>query len=143
MAEIIVVGVDASETAGKAAQKAKELAVALGAKLHVITAYEGDPVTVASTASERAIVVGNPAREAKETAHAVAQGLGQDGLDVEPFVAEGNAAQAIISHAEKHGASLIVVGNRRMRGVARVLGSVANSVAHGTSCDVYIADTTD
>lgn len=143
MPEIVVVGVDGSETAEKAAQIAKNLALALGAKLHVITAYEGDPVTLASAGSERAIVLGNPAREAKETAHRVAQVLSQDGLTVEPFVSAGNPAQALIAHAEHHGASLIVVGNRRMKGIARVLGSVANSVAHGTPCDVYIAHTTE
>ena len=38
---------------------------------------------------------------------------------------------------------LIVVGNRRMRGIGRVLGSVANSVAHNATCDVYIANTYD
>jgi nucleotide-binding universal stress UspA family protein len=36
---------------------------------------------------------------------------------------------------------MIVVGNRRMRGIGRVLGSVANSVAHNAPCDVYIAKT--
>ena len=29
-----------------------------------------------------------------------------------------------------------------MQGLARVLGSVANSVAHGAPCDVYIVKTT-
>jgi nucleotide-binding universal stress UspA family protein len=36
---------------------------------------------------------------------------------------------------------MIVVGNRRMHGLGRVLGSIANSVAHNASCDVYIANT--
>jgi nucleotide-binding universal stress UspA family protein len=36
---------------------------------------------------------------------------------------------------------MIVVGNRRMQGIGRVLGSVANSVAHNAPCDVYIAKT--
>jgi nucleotide-binding universal stress UspA family protein len=36
---------------------------------------------------------------------------------------------------------MIVVGNRRMHGIGRVLGSVANSVAHNAPCDVYIAKT--
>ena len=34
-----------------------------------------------------------------------------------------------------------MVGNRRMQGLGRVLGSVANSVAHNAPCDVYIAKT--
>ena len=40
-------------------------------------------------------------------------------------------------------ARMIVVGNRRMHGIGRVLGSVANSVAHNAPCDVYIANTYD
>lgn len=55
----------------------------------------------------------------------------------------GTPAEALIAHAEEHDASVIVVGNRRMKGLARVLGSVANSVAHEAKCNVYIADTTD
>ena len=38
---------------------------------------------------------------------------------------------------------LIVVGNKGMKGVRRVLGSVPNSVAHGAACSVLIVDTTD
>jgi len=34
-----------------------------------------------------------------------------------------------------------VVGNRGMKGVRRVLGSVPNSVAHGAHCSVLILDT--
>lgn len=40
-------------------------------------------------------------------------------------------------------ARIIVVGNRRMRSIGRVLGSVAISVAHHAPCDVYIANTYD
>ena len=50
-------------------------------------------------------------------------------------------AEALINEAERFGARMIVVGNRRMRGIGRVLGSVANSVAHNAPCDVYIAKT--
>jgi nucleotide-binding universal stress UspA family protein len=38
-------------------------------------------------------------------------------------------------------ADLIVVGNKGMKGVRRVLGSVPNSVAHGAHCSVLIVDT--
>jgi len=37
---------------------------------------------------------------------------------------------------------LIVVGNKGMRGVKRVLGSVPNAVAHSASCSVLIVATT-
>jgi nucleotide-binding universal stress UspA family protein len=37
---------------------------------------------------------------------------------------------------------MIVVGNRRMQGLGRLLGSVANDVAHHAPCDVHIVKTT-
>ncbi|WP_120522725.1 universal stress protein [Arthrobacter celericrescens] len=143
MPEIVVVGVDGSETAVKAAQTARNLAAALGAKLHVVTAFEGDRVSLHGAGSERAIVFGDPGREAKATASKVAALLDQEGVEIEAFSAVGNPAQALIAHAENHNATVIVVGNRRMKGLARVLGSVANTVAHKAPCDVYIADTVE
>jgi len=54
----------------------------------------------------------------------------------------GDPVEAIVSTADKLNADLIVVGNRGMQGVRRVLGSVPNSVAHGANCSVAIIDTT-
>jgi nucleotide-binding universal stress UspA family protein len=39
------------------------------------------------------------------------------------------------------GADLIVVGNRRVQGIGRLLGSVATDVAQHAPCDVYIVKT--
>jgi nucleotide-binding universal stress UspA family protein len=39
-------------------------------------------------------------------------------------------------------ADLVVVGNKGMSGVRRVLGSVPNTVAHEAPCSVLIAQTT-
>lgn len=48
-----------------------------------------------------------------------------------------------MKEASRVEADIIVVGNRRRRGIGRVLGSIANSVAHNAPCDVYIANTND
>ena len=53
----------------------------------------------------------------------------------------GDAADAICSVAETIGADLIVVGNKRMQGAARVLGSVPNRVPTRPTCSVLIART--
>jgi len=55
--------------------------------------------------------------------------------------ATANPAEAIIQVAEQVGADLIVVGNKGMKGVRRVLGSVPNSVAHAAPLSVLVADT--
>ena len=50
-------------------------------------------------------------------------------------------ADALINEAERLEAELIIVGNRRMQGVSRLLGSVANEVAHNAPCDVLVVKT--
>ena len=42
---------------------------------------------------------------------------------------------------ERVGADMIVVGNRRMQGVQRILGAVANDIAHHAQCDVLVVKT--
>ena len=55
----------------------------------------------------------------------------------------GDPADAICEVAAEVGADVIVVGNKGMNGVRRVLGSVPNSVAHQAPCSVLIAFTAD
>jgi nucleotide-binding universal stress UspA family protein len=136
---IIVVGVDGSETAMKAAESARDLAVALGAELHVVTAFERDRAEVVGSGSDQFDL--GDAASAEKVARDIARGLRTGGLDVSHFAIRGTPAQALIRQAETHNARMIVVGNRRMRGLGRVLGSVANSVAHNAPCAVYIAKT--
>jgi nucleotide-binding universal stress UspA family protein len=50
-------------------------------------------------------------------------------------------ADALCAEAERLGASIIVVGNKRVQGMARVLGSVAAEVARHAPCHVFIAHT--
>jgi nucleotide-binding universal stress UspA family protein len=47
----------------------------------------------------------------------------------------------LIEVATDHDAAVIVVGNKRVQGVTRLLGSIATDVAHKAPCDVYIANT--
>ena len=139
MTGIIVVGVDGSETAMRAAETAQGLAASLDATLHVVTAFDSDRTEVYGSGSDRFIV--SDAGEAEKVAKDVAAQLSTEGLKVTYSSARGKPAEAIIREAERFDARLIVVGNRRMRGLGRVLGSVANSVAHNAPCDVYIANT--
>jgi nucleotide-binding universal stress UspA family protein len=139
MTGIIVVGVDGSETALRAAQTARGLAASLGATLHVVSAFDSDRTEVFGSGSDRWIV--SDADDAEKVAKDVAASLRGDDVNVTYAAARGKPAEALIHEAERSGAQLIVVGNRRMQGLGRVLGSVANSVAHNAPCDVYIANT--
>ena len=138
MSGIIVVGVDGSGTAKKAAESARDLAKALGASLHVVSAFDTDRTEVFGSGSDQWIV--SDADGAENVAKSVANSLGQD-IKVTYSAARGKPAEALIREADRLDARMIVVGNRRMQGMGRVLGSVANSVAHNAPCDVYISNT--
>ncbi|MBT2567471.1 universal stress protein [Arthrobacter sp. ISL-85] len=140
MGGIIVVGVDGSETAKKAAESARDLAAGLGASLHVVSAFDSDRTEVFGSGSDRWIV--SDADAAEQVARTVAESLGRE-VTVTYSAARGRPADALIKEAGRMDARIIVVGNRRMHGIGRVLGSVANSVAHNAPCDVYIANTYD
>jgi nucleotide-binding universal stress UspA family protein len=140
MSGTIVVGVDGSGTAKKAAEAARDLAASLGATLHVVSAFDSDRTEVFGSGSDQWIV--SDADAAENVAKTVAQSLTGD-VTVTHSAARGKPAEALINEAERLDARMIVVGNRRMRGIGRVLGSVANSVAHNATCDVYIANTYD
>lgn len=62
--------------------------------------------------------------------------------DVQIAEGKGKPADVLVEEAERLGAALIVVGNRRVQGPTRVLGAIATSVAHRAPCDVYIVKTT-
>lgn len=139
MTQVIVVGVDGSDSARRAAQSAGNIATALGATLHVVTAFGSDRAQVVGAGSDQLVI--SEATTAEKTARDVAVELRSTRLQVDYFAVQGTPAQALIKQAQTHRALMIVVGNRRMRGLGRVLGSVANSVAHNAPCDVYIAKT--
>lgn len=140
MSGIIVVGVDGSGTARKAAESARDLAIALNASLHVVSAFDSDRTEVFGSGNDQFVV--SDADAAEDVARTVAETLGQ-GIKATSCAVRGRPADALIKEAQRMDARVIVVGNRRMRGIGRVLGSVANSVAHNAPCDVYIANTYD
>jgi nucleotide-binding universal stress UspA family protein len=144
----ILVGTDGSDTAKSAVRDAIDLARQLGARLHVVSAYEpvsvqrlGDesveaPKDVQWMVSPREDVLAmldEAAAEARNAGVAV----------VETFARQGDAADAIIDVAEEQQSDLIVVGNRGMTGAKRfLLGSVPNKVSHHAPCSVLIVRTT-
>lgn len=137
MANVVVVGVDASPSARKAAEVALGLAESLGASLHVVTAFEAENAETYGVGSDK-VRISNA-----DSSELVAESLAasRPGVQITHFAARGKPADSLIKEAVRLDARVIVVGNRRMRGIGRLLGSVANSVAHNAPCDVYIANT--
>ncbi|MXP19994.1 universal stress protein [Gordonia sp. HNM0687] len=139
MPGLVLVGVDDSATAREAARTAANLALGMDAALHVVSAFERHETKTVGSGSDVAPVA--TAEEARSLAEQIADEL----REITPAVTAGSALgkpqQVLVDEAERRQANLIVVGNRGMRGLGRVLGSVANSVAHHAPCDVYIAKT--
>lgn len=137
----IIVGVDGSETAKKAAETARDLAIAVGAPLHIVSAFDNGQAQLLVSGNDKWVI--SQEAQALNVAGNLAAELHLDNLAIAHFAERGTPGRALVEHASKHNAQLIVVGNKRMHGVGRVLGSVANSVAHNAPCDVYIAKTDD
>jgi nucleotide-binding universal stress UspA family protein len=147
MFKSIVVGTDGSDTATQAVRQAVELAVTVGAKIELVSAYE--PVSAGRLHAERrdtpedlqwAI---NPREDVDATLEAAAEVARGAGLQVDVYARQGDPADAILDVAEEQEADLIVVGNKGMTGAKRfLLGSVPNKVSHHAPCSVLIIRTT-
>ena len=78
---------------------------------------------------------------AEQVAEQQAATFRSQGIDATSAAVDEKPADALLAEAERVEAEVIVVGNRRMQGVSRLLGSVANEVAHNAPCDVLIVKT--
>lgn len=141
MFNVVLVGADGSETARRAVEAAAELAATSKGTLHIVTAFEPKSYAAGSRPAEFEHI------NSEGDVDALLQALSfigtSKGVETVVHAARGEAAEVIIRHADETGADLVVVGNRGMKGVRRVLGSVPNSVAHGAPCSVLIVDTTE
>ena len=138
MFKTILVAADGSATASRAVRTAVELVMTLGGSLHVVTAYHPDSVHADKLPDEFFDRITNPADLLLAK---LRDEIAAEGVEAKYYPATGDAADAIVRCADQVGADLIVVGNRGMKGVRRVLGSVPNSVAHQANCSVLIVDT--
>ena len=147
MYDSIVVGTDGSDTAKEAVRQASELAKTMGAKLHLVSAYE--PVPQGRLRQERQQVPDdlqwmiNPKEDVEGTLKDAAAEIEEKGVEVATYAREGDPADAILDVAEEEKADLIVVGNKGMSGARRfLLGSVPNKVSHHAPSSVMIIRTT-
>ena len=133
----VVVGVDQSDTARRAAERAARLTSAMGANLHLVTCAEPHAPVSAGIGSDQ--FVSDWQTESKQFLHGLKLELPNE--DITMSVMTGHPADALVDEAKRLDADMIVVGNRRVQGAARVLGSVASDVLKKAHCDVLIAYT--
>ena len=140
MFETVVVGADGSATAAEAVRVAIELVKLTGGRLHIVTAYK--PQQLRSAAGEEFSKSLSTGDVAESVLADLASRARSSGVEVQTHQKDGDPADAICEVAAQAKADVIVVGNKGMTGVRRVLGSVPNSVAHQAPCAVLIAFTT-
>ena len=139
----LLIATDGSDTAAKAAEAATGLAKALGATLHVVVVYKaGRPgslrVPEMTLGGSEGIDRGSIAETQAESVAAHARTLG---VEAHTHATSGDVADRVVATAEDLGVDVIVIGNKGMRGVKRVLGSIPNAVAHKAPCAVLIVNT--
>lgn len=129
----IVAGTDGEPRAELAVDKAGELAQALDAPVHVVcvaSAIYGKDWPAAITA--------------EQIVDKAADRLQSRGIAVDTHVPRGHQGEGaldLVAVAEQEHAQMIVVGNKGMTGVRRLLGSLPNRVTHEARCDVLIVPT--
>jgi nucleotide-binding universal stress UspA family protein len=139
--ESIVVGTDGSDTAARAVAEAVRLARALGAAIHIVSAYDPRPSALSALSGEFVMPVEGNGDAVEAMLAAAAAAVRAQDVQVQTHLAGGNPADALVEVAAAVGASMIVVGNRGMHGAKRVLGSVPNTVSHKARCNVLIVST--
>jgi universal stress protein A len=131
----IMLAVDLTEESVVIAQRAVRLSEAFGAELHVVhvieplsLAYGGDIPMDLSTVQEQ---IHDQARSHLAEFAATLQ------IPAErQHLIFGRPESEIQRTAESVGADVIVVGSHGRHGLALLLGSTANGVLHGATCDV-------
>jgi nucleotide-binding universal stress UspA family protein len=144
MYKSLLVATDGSETAAEAVRVATELAEVFGATLHIASVYragQGGKLRVPEMQMAYPEGVDSASVAATQT-ESIASAARTRGLSAQTHVMTGNVAERIVAIAEEQHVELIVVGNKGMRGLKRVLGSVPNAVAHTAQCAVLIVNTT-
>jgi nucleotide-binding universal stress UspA family protein len=142
MYQSIVVGTDGSETAQRAVDHATRLAAALGGRLHLVSAYQplrGSRIDAPEGAAKVWAIA--PDAEVEAIVEEALARIRATGVTVKSHTVTGDPADALLEVAERENADLIVVGNRGMHGMHRVLGSVPNKVSHRARCSVLIVAT--
>ncbi len=138
MFENILLAVDGSEHAWRAARMAADLARTVQARtLRVVVAF--DPIPPYLGEPNLQFAISARLKRAEEILQQALEVVGQLPAEVRTELIEGPAAEAIINVAATHRSDVIVIGTRGMgtlRGL--ILGSTAQKVVSHAPCPVLV-----
>ena len=132
----LLVAVDLGPDCDAVATRAADLAGRYGATMSLIHVVESVPV---EPGNELMIPPTTSVElELMETARVKLEALGERfGVPGErQQVAVGQTKREILRYAEENSVDLIAVGSHGRHGLALLLGSTANALLHGATCDV-------
>jgi nucleotide-binding universal stress UspA family protein len=135
MYDRIVIAVDGSDEAMRAARRGLQLAQAFGTTVTVLSVVEQRALRLTATSAEKAQL-----RERGETALTAVEGLASEfGQTVTTKLLEGKPAVRISEFADEQNADLIVVGRRGLTGLGRrLLGGVTERVLNRSDVPVLV-----
>jgi nucleotide-binding universal stress UspA family protein len=138
----VVVGIDGSKAAHHAAERAADMATRYGYPLHIVMAVPQIVIAdMGAGMAGAATMYADSAAAAEKLVAAAAEEFARSVGQVTSAVVMKEPATALCDEAERISASCIVVGNKRVQGMARLLGSVAGGVAKSAPCDVLVVHT--
>ena len=132
---------DGSRAGRGALRQGAELAVLVGAQVHVLSCISNDapdPVVLAGAAGQACLV--DIDSEYRELLNKSVEWLRERGLAAQGYLVKGNTLEQIVTHAKRLSADLIVVGNYpRPTGGRWWSGPERQSLAERVNCAIFIA----
>jgi nucleotide-binding universal stress UspA family protein len=129
----VVIGYDPSDRAERAFETGVELAGALGAVVHLVTAFSDGPKGATQITPER--------RRAEQMLDKAAARVTATVAEVRCHAIPGRPADVIVQVATETRSDMVVIGNRGAQGTKRVLGSVASAIVGHAPCSVLVVKT--
>ena len=133
----ILVGVDGSDYAYKAAELASEMARCTQADLWVVSCFEPVPAYLGEPNLQKAIT--ERISQAEKVLETAVERIGQIPGQVHKEVIEGSPADTLLSVAGVRNVDLIVMGTRGLGRISRaLLGSQSQKVVSQADCPVML-----
>lgn len=141
MISTLAVGFDGSSTAAEAVKVAAEMAEAFGAKLVLLSAFDGSGDTLPSAGEAVELQWAHTtSAHISESIERQARDLRGRGLDCTTRMGEGDPADVLVRLAGECDADVLVIGNKGIH--RRFLGSVPTTVTRNAGCSVFVVKTT-
>jgi universal stress protein A len=132
----VLAAVDLSDNSLKVISRAKEVADTYEASLTVIHVCKGHVTGYGSLTSKNHMA--NEMEVKQALFPRLKQLLDDSGaIAAQHQILFGRPADLVHQHAAEHPCDLIVAGSHGHTGMKALLGSTANAIFHGASCDVY------